>query len=318
METVSPTARALLALEVLQDNPGVSAERLAGRLGVTDRAVRRYVGLLREAGIPIESSTGRYGGYRLGRGTRLPPLILSAAEAIGLVMAVLEGRPGAADTADPVGSAIGKITRLLPKSLGESVAAMRHVTTAQTGLVSAAPDPEVTATLVRASEARRRVRVSYQLRQEREMEVDPWAVSVWRGRWYLLGWSHTKDARRVLRVDRVTSAVVLDEAFVLPDELDPIATIEEHMSTGWRYHVEVVIDAPKDAVARWLPRSLGRLEPTDAERTRLVGTTDEPLWYARHLTALEAPYRIVSPLELRAASRDLAQRLMDAASDDHG
>jgi predicted DNA-binding transcriptional regulator YafY len=318
METVSPTARALLALEVLQDNPGVSAERLAGRLGVTDRAVRRYVGLLREAGIPIESSTGRYGGYRLGRGTRLPPLILSAAEAIGLVMAVLEGRPGAADTADPVGSAIGKITRLLPKSLAESVAAMRHVITAQTGLVSAAPDPEVTATLVRASEARRRVRVSYQLRQEREMEVDPWAVSVWRGRWYLLGWSHTKDARRVLRVDRVTSAVVLDEAFVLPDELDPIATIEEHMSTGWRYHVEVVIDAPKDAVARWLPRSLGRLEPTDAERTRLVGTTDEPLWYARHLTALEAPYRIVSPLELRAASRDLAQRLMDAASDDHG
>jgi len=314
MESASPTARALLALEVLQDSPGVSAERLAGRLGVTDRAVRRYVGLLRDAGIPIESTTGRYGGYRLGRGTRLPPLMLSAAEALGLVMAVLEGRPGAADAADPVGSAIGKIIRVLPTPLAESVAAIRQVTTAQTGSASEAPDPETTATLVRASEARRRVRVTYQLRQERVMEVDPWAVSVWRGRWYLLGWSHTSAARRVLRVDRVTSTVVLDEWFTPPDALDPIATIEEHLSTGWRYDVEVVVDAPVDAVAGWLPRHLGRLEPIDADRTRLVGTTDEPLWYARHLTAIEAPYRIVSPRELRDAARDLGRRLTQAGS----
>lgn len=314
MDNSTPTARALLALEVLQDSPGVSAERLAGRLGVTDRAVRRYVGLLRDAGIPIESTTGRYGGYRLGRGIRLPPLMLSAAEALGLVMAVLEGRPGAADAADPVGSAISKIIRVLPNSLAESVAAIRQVITAQTGSASAVPDPETTAILVRASENRRRVRVTYQLRQERVMEVDPWAVSVWRGRWYLLGWSHTSSARRVLRVDRVASTVVLDEGFIPPDNLDPIATIEEHLSTGWRYDVEVLVDAPVDAVAGWLPRNLGRLEPTDAGCTRLVGTTDEPLWYARHLIAIEAPYRIVSPRELRAAARDLGRRLTRAGS----
>ena len=314
MESASPTARVLLALEVLQDSPGVSAERLARRLEITDRAVRRYVRLLRDAGIPIESTTGRYGGYRLGRGNRLPPLMLSAAEALGLVMAVLEGRSGAADAADPAGSAIDKIVRLLPTSVAESVAVTRQVTTAQTGLVSEAPDPETTATLVRAAEAQRRVRVTYLLTQERVMEVDPWAVSVWRGRWYLLGWSHNKAARRVLRVDRITSIVVLDMAFTPPDDLDPIATIEEYLSTGWRYDVEVVIDAPVDAVAGWLPRSLGRLKPTDAGRTRLVGTTDEPFWNARHLTAIEAPYRIVSPRELRDAARDLGQRLTRAGS----
>lgn len=314
MDSASPTARALLALEVLQDSPGVSAERLAGRLGVTDRAVRRYVGLLRDSGIPIESTTGRYGGYRLGRGTRLPPLMLSAVEALGLVMAVLEGRPGAADAADPVGSAIGKIIRVLPSSLAESVAAIRQVTTAQTGTASEGPDPETTAVLVRASEARRRVRIGYRLRHERVMEVDPWAVSVWRGRWYVLCWSHTSSARRVLRVDRVTSIAVLDQVFVRPDDLDPIATIEEHMSTGWRYDVEVVIDAPVDAVAEWLPRSLGRLESTDDGSTRLVGTTDEPYWYARHLTAIQAPYRIVSPTELRDAARDLGRLLTRAGS----
>ncbi len=189
MDGASPTKRALLALEVLQDSPGVSAERLAGRLGVTDRAVRRYVGLLRDAGIPIESTTGRYGGYRLGRGTRLPPLMLSAAEALGLVMAVLEGRPGAVDSADPVGTALGKITRVLPTSLAESVAAIRQVTTTETGFGTHAPDPETTAILVRASDSGHRIRLSYRLSEIRVMEVDPWAVSVWRGRWYLLCWS---------------------------------------------------------------------------------------------------------------------------------
>ena len=146
------------------------------------------------------------------------------------------------------------------------------------------------------------------------MDIDPWAVSVWRGRWYLLGWSHTAGARRVLRVDRVTSVVVLEEGFTPPDDLDPIATIEEHLSTGWRYDVEVVIDAPVDAVAHWLPRQLGRLEPTGDGSTRLVGTTDEPFWYARQLTALQAPYLIASSPELREAARDLGQRLTRAGS----
>jgi hypothetical protein len=56
----SPTARALRALEILQSRPGATAAELAGRLGVTDRAARRYVGILREAGIPVESTRGRF------------------------------------------------------------------------------------------------------------------------------------------------------------------------------------------------------------------------------------------------------------------
>ena len=80
-------ARALLALELIQSNPGITAERLAGKLGVTERAARRYVGVLREADIPVESARGPYGGYRLGRGLRLPPLVFSATEALGLFQA---------------------------------------------------------------------------------------------------------------------------------------------------------------------------------------------------------------------------------------
>src|SRR6478672_9256600 len=100
MHDASPAARALLALEVIQGAPGITADRLAGRLGVSERAVRRYVGILRDAGIPIDSVRGPYGGYRVGRGLRLPPVTFSASEALGLVMAVLDGHHAAGDAHD--------------------------------------------------------------------------------------------------------------------------------------------------------------------------------------------------------------------------
>ena len=114
---VSPTARALITLELIQNNPGITAQRLADRLGVTERAARRYVAILREADLPIQAVSGPHGGYRVGRGMRLPPLMFSAAEALGLVMAVLEGHRDATDPLDPVGAALAKIVRVLPDSL---------------------------------------------------------------------------------------------------------------------------------------------------------------------------------------------------------
>ena len=124
----SPTARALLALEVVQGSPGITADRLADKLGVSERAARRYVAILREAGIPIESVRGPYGGYRLGRGLRLPPLMFSATEALGLVMAVLDGHHAASDPTDPVGSALGKIMRALPEPVAAQAEALRRST----------------------------------------------------------------------------------------------------------------------------------------------------------------------------------------------
>ncbi len=99
--------------------PGITADRLADKLGVSERAARRYVGILREAGIPIESVRGPYGGYRVGRGLRLPPLMFSAAEALELVMAVLDGHHDASDPTNPVGSALGKIVRALPEPVAD-------------------------------------------------------------------------------------------------------------------------------------------------------------------------------------------------------
>ncbi|MBC8093957.1 MAG: HTH domain-containing protein, partial [Pseudonocardia sp.] len=116
----SPTARALIALEVLRTRPGVTATELAVRLGVTERAARRYVEILREADIPVESTRGPHGGYRLGRGTRLPPVLFTEAEALGLVMAAFDRGD------DLVDAALGKVVRALPEGIARQAAALRE------------------------------------------------------------------------------------------------------------------------------------------------------------------------------------------------
>jgi predicted DNA-binding transcriptional regulator YafY len=314
-DDTSPTARSLLVLELVQDRPGITADRLAARLGVSERAARRYVGILREAGVPIESVRGRYGGYRVGRGLRLPPLMFTTPEALGLVMAVLEAHHGAADATDPVGRALGKIIRVLPEPVAAPAEAVRRVSSRGPDSDATRPDPETTALLVQSCQSAHRLRLDYRLGPdvERVMVVDPWAVVVRHGRWYLLCWSHTKEARRVLRVDRIAAVDVLDDTFTLPAELDPVRTLEEHLAEGWRYDVEVVVDAPVAEVSGWIRRNVARLEAIDADHTRLVATTDEPEWYAEHLAAIRAPFRVVRSPEIRDAVRDLGRRLVRAA-----
>jgi len=187
-----PTARALRTLEVLQARPGATAADLAERLGVTERAARRYVGILREAGISVESARGPHGGYRLGRGTRLPPVMFTEAEALGLVMAVLDGEPAAADSDDLVGSALGKVIRALPDSVARQAATLREHASTTPARHSARPDPATTSALVAAVAARQRTLITCRSESGHEWEaaVDPWAVVVRHGRWYLLCHSH--------------------------------------------------------------------------------------------------------------------------------
>ncbi|HTS98854.1 MAG TPA: WYL domain-containing protein [Streptosporangiaceae bacterium] len=311
---LSPTARALLALEAIQNNPGITAERLGSRLGVTERAARRYVAILREAGLPIESLSGPYGGYRAGRGLRLPPLMFSAAEALGIVMAVLEGHREAADPADLVGGALAKIVRVLPERVAGPVHAFRHVCVAPP-VAQARVSPELTTQLIEACTAARRLRLGYRMGQAADlvMEVDPWAVVLRHGRWYLLGWSHTRHARRVLRVDRIIAIETLPDTFTPPPELDALRTLEEHLSQGWTHAVDIVIDATVEQASRWLPRSLGHLEPVDEDRARLRATTDEPAWYARQLATIPAPFRVLGSAQIQRATAALGRRLVRAA-----
>jgi len=312
---LSPTARALLALELIQGSPGITADRLADKLGVSERAARRYVGILREAGLPVDSLRGPYGGYRLGRGLRLPPLMFSAPEALGLVMAVLDGHHEAGDPVDPVGRALGKIMRALPEPVAAQAELVRQTAAPAPDRAAARPDPDTTTTLVQACANRQRVRLGYRSEAGSEWvtEVDPWAVVVRHGRWYLLCLSHRTGERRAYRIDRVRSVDALETTFERPADLDAVAALEEHLGQGWEYPVEVVIEAPVEILTRYLPRPMGRLEPLDAATTRLIGSTSNPFSYAEQLTAIPAPYRIVRGGEVADAARTLGRRLLAAA-----
>jgi predicted DNA-binding transcriptional regulator YafY len=335
----SPAARALLALEAVQNSPGISAQRLGDLLGVTERAARRYVAILREAQVPIESVSGPYGGYRLGRGLRLPPLMFTPVEALGLVMAILEGHRQAADPDEPVGTALAKIIRVLPQRVAGTLRGLRE------GSAGAEHepwvDPRLTAGLIEHCTAARCVRLSYRIpgSGERVFEVEPWAVVLRHSRWYLL--AHRIDGgaagegqvdgrdvapevlhgdglsarpgMRTLRVDRISEVQPMAETFAPPQNLDALRVLEELLSQGWAHEVEVLVDAPAEDVARWIPRSLGRLEPCGADRARLLATTDDPDWYARQLAALPASFRVVASPELRAAVAALGARLAEAA-----
>src|SRR5580698_7973617 len=261
----SPVARALLPLELIQASLGITADRLADKLGVTERAARRYASILREAGIPVESTRGPYGGYRLGRGARLPPVVFTEAEGLGLVRTVLDGQATAADTDadDPVGSALDKVIRALPENVGRQAAALREHASVAPDRYSARPDPATTSALVAAVAARRRVLLRYrgESGREWESEADPWAVVIRYGRWYLLCHSHRAGAIRTYRVDRVRSVQLTAHEFERPDGLDPVAALEENLGTGWEFPTRVAFDAPLTEVAPWIRPAMGRLEP---------------------------------------------------------
>jgi predicted DNA-binding transcriptional regulator YafY len=317
MSETSPTARALRTLEILQNRPGCTADQLAERLGVTDRAARRYVAILREAGIPVESVRGPYGGYRLGRGVRLPPLVFSAAEALGLVMAVLDGRHAAADDDDPVGSGLGKIIRALPVHVGRQAATMREHARAVPD-PWAKPDPEVASALVEAVGERRQVRIGYRSAagNSHTFEVDPWSVVVRHGRWYLLCFAHHADAVRTYRIDRVTSVGGGTRTYEVPDGLDPVAVLEENLASGWAHDTRVVFHAPAAEVAPWLRSTMGRLEALDASRCVVVGSTNNPTMYAGEwLAGMPFEFTVEGGPELRAAVGAVAAKLARAVGD---
>jgi predicted DNA-binding transcriptional regulator YafY len=277
------------------------------------------VAILRAAGVPVQSIRGPYGGYRLGSGVRPPPVMFTATEALGLVMAVLDGHHDAGDESEPVGAALGKVVRALPAPVAEQVQAIRRTTAPAPDRGAARPDPGTTIVLVQACSARRRVRLRYRSEAGTEWvtEAEPWAVVVRHGRWYLLCRAGTEQRPqkevRAYRVDRMHDVEPLDDVFEPPPDLDPVAWLEAHLAVGWEYAVDVLVEAPLDRVRRLLSPALGRLEAVDAESTRLIGTTGNPYWYAEQLAALPHPFHVAGGPELQHTVAALGRRLLDAS-----
>lgn len=239
--------------------------------------------------------------------------MFTAPEALGLVMAALDGHHAAADSADPVGSALGKIIRALPEAVGRPAAVLREHATAAPDRSSSRPHPEITTALVTAVAAGRRIQVRYRGARDREWEtkVDPWAVVVRHGYWYLLCFSHAAGAIRTYRIDRVAAVTELAESSDAPADLDPVAQLEEHLGSGWEFETRVVFDAPLGTVAHWVRGPMGRLSPLDdGERTLLTGTTsDAEMYAAEWLAGIPLPFRVEGGPQLVTAMTAVARKL---------
>ncbi|MFI0467900.1 helix-turn-helix transcriptional regulator [Saccharopolyspora sp. 5N102] len=313
-----PTSRLLAMLELLQANQRVGGSALAERLGVDQRTVRRYAERLVELGIPVVAERGRYGGYRLMPGYKLPPLMLTDDEATAVVLGLLTGRrlglPGpAAETA------LAKVQRVLPPALRDRVQSLQETLGFTMGTrEGAAPATAAVLTLAEAARHRRRVRLSYVSWKgaASERDLDPHGLVFHSGRWYVTGYDHGRGEVRTFRVDRIRSAELRTETFEMPPDADPVRQVTTSLAgVPYAHEVEVLLKTTPERARARIPPSVGTLAETSDGV--LLSTRVEHLdGMAQLLAGLGWPFVIRRPDELREAVRELAVRLMAQAGHD--
>lgn len=308
-----PLTRVLALLELLQAHAGLTGTELAERLGTDVRTVRRYTAHLRELGIPVEAERGRYGGYRLARGYRMPPLVLSNDEALAVVLGLLAGeRLGLTPSAPAGAGALAKVERVLPDALREPLAAMRETLgfTART-VTGQAPEAGVLLALAHASRRGHAVGFRYESwrKEQTKRDLDPYGVVFHAGRWYVTGHDHLRGTLRTFRIDRITSVVPRPSTFTVPGDFDPVAHVASSLVRApFRWEVEVLIDGPLDEVARRLPMTTAALTP-QPDGVLMIARAERLDGMAQLLASLGWPFTIHRPDELRDALKELAQRL---------
>ena len=77
---------------------------------------------------------------------------------------------------------------------------------------------------------------------------------------------------------------------------------------------ELLVDAPLERIRGYLPPPIALHEAISDGCTRTYGTTDNPYWLASRIGALPFPVRVVKPDSLKAAMREIGERMIAAAS----
>jgi predicted DNA-binding transcriptional regulator YafY len=311
---LTPTARLLELLELLQTQPAVTGREIADRLGIDARTVRRYITALRDLGIPVAGQRGAGGGYAMRPGFRLPPLMLSDDEAVAVALGVVAaGRLGLSGSPESVETARAKIHRALPDALRRRVEALEGALDFTAGARSIVPVGGDTALLLAgAIRKRRRLRAGYRSfsGERSQRELSPHGLVVHSGRWYLAAHDHHRDALRTFRVDRMRAITVTDVPAIAPPEgFDAVAHTNASLaSVPWPWAVEVLLDLPLDRAAQRLPGTMAELAAADGG-TLLRMRVSSLDWMASVLAGLDCAFTIRSPKELRASVHALADRL---------
>lgn len=312
-----PTSRALTVLELLQTQPVVRGRELAERLEMDVRTVRRYITKLQDAGLPIESIPGRYGGYRLRAGYKLPPLVFSLEEALAIYLGLRSTSGGTGGVCKAAAeSALSKVSRVLPKEARDRLQPI--ISDLYIFPARSAETPPKTSVFVALSEAARQercVELTYRSREGAVTTrmVEPYGLAGRNGSWYLVGYCRLRSGFRTFRLAGISEARVLEETFKRDPAFDfrAFATAQlESYGTTWRMVVHFEADlATMERVAP--PYGTLRQVP---DGVVFECSTDDLNAAAGYLMLFDIPFTVVEPQELRDALRRLAERALRTAS----
>jgi predicted DNA-binding transcriptional regulator YafY len=307
-------ARLLRLLGLLQRRSTWSGAELVERLEVDARTVRRDVERLRSLGYQIQGIPGAGGGYHLGGGTDVPPLVFEDDEAMAVAV-VLGASAGAAVPGIERGAltALAKLDRLLPARLRSQLVALRAST------VSLVSPSEVVSTeslisLAQACDNHQRAMFSYRDHEGRpsERRTEPYRLVATDRRWYLVAYDLEREDWRTFRVDRISTVKVPGHTFVPRPLSDPARMVAEGITTSHYKHVAVVmVRAPFEEVAQLVAPHVGVLE-RDGDHTKLELGIDDFEWLAGYLIGLGLEFEVRQPVALRAYMSMLGERLHHA------
>jgi predicted DNA-binding transcriptional regulator YafY len=312
-----PTSRVLAVLELLQSRPNISGPELSARLEMDVRTVRRYITHLQDAGIPVEANIGRYGGYRLRPGFKLPPLLFTEEEATAIMLGLLGtswleiGQPSIA-----IEGALAKISRVLPLRARERLQAVSSHLFFFPSQQETRPDISLVISLSEAIGQQQRIAMDYRSRRDQvtHRKVEPYGIVGWEGSWYLVGYCCLRQDHRTFRLDRIQRVEVLEEPFEKAEDFDCRAyLVEKYSKETARWIVEVEFQAVLYTMQQRIPAAYGSLTTTPAG-VLFQASTNNLDDMARYLMGLNFPFVIRQPPELRAALVRLAEQMVQRAA----
>jgi predicted DNA-binding transcriptional regulator YafY len=310
------TERVLRLLGLLQQRPVWTGPELADRLGVTTRSIRRDVERLRSLGYPVNATQGVGGGYQLGAGRALPPLLLDDEEAIATAVSLRLAAGGTvAGASEAAVRTLAKLDQVLPVRLRAEVRALHDaIVTLEGGRIEV--DADALLSLARACRDTVRVEFGYAGRAQEpgERRVEPYQLVATGRRWYLMAFDLDRDDWRSFRLDRMSGLRATTWRFRRREHPDPAAYVQRAVTVApYRYRARVRVQASAEEVRRATTASTVTVEPVDEATCLLLTGSDSLYALALHLGLLGWDFEVLEPAELRQALATLAQRFTRAA-----
>ena len=314
-----PTTRVLAVLALLQAHGRMSGSELAQRLEVNIRTLRRYIIMLQDLGIPIEAERGRNGAYVLSAGFKLPPMMFTNEEALALTVGLISARRlNLADTDRAIESAFAKLERVMPLDLKSRVRALTETITLDRSAASSTPPSEVVlSAMSSAAQLQQRVHIQYHPDQgeDTERDFDPYGLTYYLHKWYVVGYCHLRQDLRSFRLDRITQIKEVDAHFDRPEHFDPLAHMMQAIATMPRkFAFELLLKTDIRTAQNEVFDVLGILE-AGKDGVIMRGSVEDLDWLARQLSVFSFDFVVHEPEQLKSALQQRSVKLGNLAKD---